>query len=372
MPTIQERFKTLVYGRYGRRNRVGAILNLTDEDVQALLADPNAEVSSPSVGSSGLPDGGDVGEVVVNTAPGEGEWGVPASLIDHVAEQIGDAHPLIVPTAPPQIEGVAAVAAPGEGTLPAAEYWYWVSAIFADGSLTDWNQGAGVSLTTGSMGGVMLSCDPMPDAVGYRWYGGLDGGGERYWDTEEPTYLDADGTGGGDTYPESPQTVYTKPPAMPWARIDNYGTSFPPADMVLAAGAESAVAFDQIYTFDPDRFELVLAPTPHLHIKLPGVYLITLQATAPNATPWDLVTGRLAAVDFNTVAMFSSYHSGKRAAVAGESDGSGKPQLTVEKTFVTNGGDNSQWTVFARIGNSNGDGPRSIGGVEMRVITLVR
>ncbi len=55
MPTIQERFHTLAFGKYGygRKYRVGAILNLSDESIQALLADPNADVSPDDEGGSG-------------------------------------------------------------------------------------------------------------------------------------------------------------------------------------------------------------------------------------------------------------------------------------------------------------------------------
>lgn len=292
----------------------------------------------------------------------------------HVATPVGAAHALLLPSAPPVISGVTAEFVPGEGDLPAGEYLYWAAAIFADNSVTDWNNPAAfVTIITAATGAVTLSCDAVPEAVGYRWYGGLGSNGERYWDTVAPTYTDTTGTGGGDSYNDV-GAVYVPPGAVPYAVVNNF-SPFPPEDWVLPGLSGALWApFNQSYSTDPERFEFVPeagAVPPHLHIKLPGVYHVTLQAIGVDTDPWDTLTGNLIDIEGGNLGFLADYHSGHIPATPGFVDGSGRPQMVVTKMLMTAGADDSLWTLAARFNNANATA-RSIGTLEMKVFTLVR
>ncbi len=291
------------------------------------------------------------------------------------AASLGGSGIVLPDPAPARPAGAGAVAVPAGGTLPAGDYYYWVAALYADsyvgGPLSDWNAaGAAITITTASTGAITLSCDDTPDAIGYRWYGGPDGWGEMFWDTEDPEFTDTGVADGGATYATTGAT-FIDHGAVPYA-LAMRGTEYwsGQSSWTVPAGTDPWIPFTEQRSASTGAIEFVPVDggTPaHLHFLLPGVYVVGLRAKAPDASSWGLMCGFIGDIFGGGAGLFEDYHSGY--AVANQVGASGVPEILMRKTFVTLGADDDAWRVSARLRNQNGT-DRSVGLVDMSAIAV--
>ncbi len=282
--------------------------------------------------------------------------------------------PVVIP-ARPTPENFAATALPGEGSLAASDWYYYIQARFADGSKSDENNGS-VTIVTGSTGGVRLTWDAVDGAdeyaiIGryeYDWVVILDGSATEFTD---------DGTEPEGSRPfENADYYVARAPlpvggagiefGVPWVLGGASGDVWAPLDVSRFSITPGVRDVADLYEFvpasggDPD----------YVKINQPGTYYVGLTATmstALSAADEREIRGQVY-YPIEPTGWIEDHHSGWQRIVA--TDGSGNSELVASKVMTTAGYDSARWAIGARMRNDN-VAARTVNDLVLTIIPLV-